>query len=147
MPHKSLRLHAELEQWPLLVPFPLPQPLLTTFTCGADTPENMAAAARAYAGALALKLKLTGEPSDAERVRAVRNAKPEVWLGVDANQGFSRASLERLSPTLIDMKVALIEQPFPVGEDALLDGFESPIPIAADESAQSCQASSVDFPW
>jgi len=40
-------------------------------------------------------------------------------------------------PTLIDMKVKLIEQPFPTGQDALHDGFDSPIPIAADESAQS----------
>jgi len=30
--------------------------------------------------------------------------------------------------------VALIEQPFPIGQEALLDGFRSPIPIAADES-------------
>jgi L-Ala-D/L-Glu epimerase len=113
------------------------QSLLTTFTCGADTPERMVAAAQAYVGARALKLKLTGEPSDAERVQAVREAKPDVWLGVDANQGFSPASLERLMPTLIDTKVELIEQPFPIGQDALHDGFDSPIPIAADESAQS----------
>src|SRR5579859_6244266 len=33
-----------------------PRPLLTTFTCGADTPEQMAAAARAYADARAIKL-------------------------------------------------------------------------------------------
>lgn len=31
----------------------------------------------------------------------------------------------------------LIEQPYPVGHEALLDGFDSPIAIAADESAQS----------
>jgi L-alanine-DL-glutamate epimerase-like enolase superfamily enzyme len=112
-------------------------PLLTTFTCGADEPHKMAAAARAYTRALALKLKLTGEPIDAERVRAVREARPRVWIGVDANQGFTRASLEQLMPALLEARVALIEQPFPVGEEALLDGVRSPIPIAADESAQS----------
>jgi L-alanine-DL-glutamate epimerase-like enolase superfamily enzyme len=114
-----------------------PQPLLTTFTCGADEPEKMAAKARGYVGARALKLKLTGEAPDADRVRAVREARRDVWLGIDGNQGFRRASLEALMPVLIEMGVALIEQPFPVGQEALLDGFQSPIPIAADESMQS----------
>jgi L-alanine-DL-glutamate epimerase-like enolase superfamily enzyme len=114
-----------------------PRPLLTTFTCGADEPEQMAATARAYANARAIKLKLTGEPVDVERVRAVREARADVWLGVDANQGFTRASLEQLMPVLTEMRVALIEQPFPIGHEALLDGLQSPIPIAADESAQS----------
>lgn len=113
-----------------------PQPLLTTFTCGADEPTAMAATARAYTTAGAIKLKLTGEPIDADRIRAVREARPAVWLGVDANQGFTRAFLETLMPVLIEARVALIEQPFPIGQDALLDGFRSPIPIAADESVQ-----------
>jgi L-alanine-DL-glutamate epimerase-like enolase superfamily enzyme len=114
-----------------------PHTLLTTFTCGAAPPEEMAATARGYASACAIKLKLTGEPSDAERVVAVREARPDVWLGVDANQGFTRTLLERLMPVLTQARVALIEQPFRVGQECLLDGFQSPIPIAADESAQS----------
>jgi len=113
-----------------------PRPLLTTFGCGADTPEKMAACAVAYRWARAIKLKLTGEPSDPDRVRAVREALPDVWLGVDANQGFTRPFLERLMPVLIEMRVSLIEQPFPVGHEALLDGLRSPIQIAADESVQ-----------
>jgi L-alanine-DL-glutamate epimerase-like enolase superfamily enzyme len=113
-----------------------PKPLLTTFTCGADTPTSMAAAARLYKNARAIKLKLTGDPIDAERVLAVRAACPDVWLGVDANQGFTREKLERLFPTLIKAKVALIEQPCKVGEEAWLDDLDSPIPVAADESAQ-----------
>jgi len=32
--------------------------------------------------------------------------------------------------------VALIEQPFPIGSEADLDGLDSPIPLAADESVQ-----------
>jgi len=111
-----------------------PRPLLTTFGCGADSPEKMAAAANAYGEARAIKLKLTGEPIDADRVMAVREARPDVWLGVDANQGFERPFLEKLMPYLVTACVSLIEQPFPVGEEALLDGFRSPIPIAADES-------------
>lgn len=70
-------------------------------------------------------------------MQAVREAVPDAWLGVGANQGFTRSSLERLMRTLVKADVALVEQPFPVGQDALLDGFRSPIPIAADESVQT----------
>jgi L-alanine-DL-glutamate epimerase-like enolase superfamily enzyme len=114
-----------------------PRPLLTTFTCGADTPENMAACARAYTQAKAIKLKLTGDDSDADRVLAVRGSRPEVWLGVDANQGFTLGFLKKLMPVLVQSRVELIEQPFPVGQEALLDGFRSPIQVAADESVRS----------
>jgi L-alanine-DL-glutamate epimerase-like enolase superfamily enzyme len=130
-------LRAKIERvpvWQLLGP-QAPRPLRTTYTVGADDPSAMAATARGYARAQALKLKLTGD-GDAERVRAVRAARPNVWLGVDANQGFTRESLERLLPVLQDCGVELIEQPFPVGREADLDGLSSPIPIAADESAQ-----------
>jgi L-Ala-D/L-Glu epimerase len=113
-----------------------PRPLLTTFTVGANRPEKMASDARAYGDAKAIKLKLTGEPLDADRVRAVRAARPDVWLGVDANQGFTRMFLETLMPVLVETRVDLIEQPFKIGQEAQLDGFKSPIPVAADESAQ-----------
>lgn len=113
-----------------------PRPLLTTFTVGANGPEKMAGDALAYAQAKAIKLKLRGEPIDADCVRAVRTARPDVWLGVDANQGFTRASLEALMPVLVEARVQLIEQPFRIGSEAELDGLNSPIPLAADESAQ-----------
>ena len=117
-----------------------PRPLLTTFTCGAEAPEKMVAVARAYRskyGARAIKLKLTGEPLDADRVRAVRAALPDVWLGVDANQGFTRESLDKLLPALVAAGVQLIEQPFPMGKEAWMEGLRLPIPAAADESAQT----------
>jgi L-alanine-DL-glutamate epimerase-like enolase superfamily enzyme len=59
-----------------------PKPLLTTMTCGAETPEVMAATALGFTQARAIKLKLTGEPVDAERVRAVRQARPDVWVSM-----------------------------------------------------------------
>jgi L-alanine-DL-glutamate epimerase-like enolase superfamily enzyme len=113
-----------------------PRPLVTTYTLSADDPDEMAADARAYSSARALKLKLTGEPIDGDRVRAVRAVRSDVWLGIDANQGFTRESLELILPIFIDNRVELIEQPFRIGSEADLDGFESPIPIAADESVQ-----------
>jgi L-Ala-D/L-Glu epimerase len=114
-----------------------PRPLLTTFTCPAAEPTEMAATAIGYAHAKAIKLKLTGESADVERVRAVRSARPHVWLGVDANQGFTPDSLRSLMPVLVEAGVQLIEQPFKIGQDALLDEFHSPIPLAADESVQT----------
>lgn len=112
-----------------------PRPLRTTHTLGAEDPAQMAERARGYANARAIKLKLTGTGEDAERVRAVRAARPDVWIAVDGNQGFNRGSLEALMPALVAAKVDLVEQPFARGHDGDLDGFESPIALAADESA------------
>ena len=114
-----------------------PQSLVTTHTIGADEPQQMAQTALALRGAQALKLKLTGDAVDAERVLAVRAARKDACLAVDANQGFSRSKLERLLPALVDAEVTMIEQPLPVGSESELQGLRSPIPIAADESAQT----------
>ncbi|HEX7915460.1 enolase C-terminal domain-like protein, partial [Rudaea sp.] len=100
--------------------------------------EKMAAGARKYAQARAVKVKLTGELDlDIARVNAVRAARPEVWLGVDANQGYDASELRALVDALVATKVSLLEQPIERGREADLDGFASPIPIAADESALS----------
>jgi L-alanine-DL-glutamate epimerase-like enolase superfamily enzyme len=113
-----------------------PKPLVTTFTLGADDPGAMAEGARRYVHARAIKVKLTGELDlDIERVRAIRSARPDVWLGVDANQGYSRGELDPLVEALVAQGVALLEQPLPRGKEADLEGYRSPIPIAADESA------------
>ena len=113
-----------------------PKPLLTTYTLSAEDPEKMAAGAMAYPLARAIKLKLTDDELNAARVLAVRKARPDVWLMVDANQGFTRESLARLLPTLVKARVDVVEQPFPVGNEAWLDGQDRPIRIAADESVQ-----------
>ncbi|MGI9247130.1 MAG: dipeptide epimerase, partial [Steroidobacteraceae bacterium] len=111
--------------------------LLTTITLSADDPARVEAGARARAHALALKLKLDGDLDvDVERVRAVRRARPDVWFGVDANQGYTVDRLERLMPTLVEAGVQLLEQPIARGREADLDGFSSPIDLAADESVQ-----------
>ena len=114
-----------------------PRPLVTTFTISAGEPGAMASKAIEYAQARSIKLKLTGQPDlDAERVRAVRKARSDVWLAVDANQGFDTSSLEALMPVLVGCKVKLVEQPFARGREADLEGFRCPIPVAADESVQ-----------
>jgi L-alanine-DL-glutamate epimerase-like enolase superfamily enzyme len=113
-----------------------PRPLITTFTLGADEPDRMAEGARAYADAKAIKVKLTGELElDIRRVAAIREARPDVWLGVDANQGYARENLDALVDALGAQRVSLLEQPLKRGSEADLEGYRSPIPIAADESA------------
>jgi len=116
----------------------VPHPLLTTFTLGADTPEAMAAGAQRYDHARAIKVKLTGDLAlDIARVTAIRAARPDVWLGVDANQGFVIGDLDALVAAMQKADVSLIEQPLARGREADLDGYVSPIPIAADESVLS----------
>jgi len=110
-------------------------PLVTTFTLGADEPAVMAEGARKYLHARALKLKLTGELDiDIARVRAVRAARPGAWIGVDANQGYRIDALNSLIPVLVEANVSLLEQPLARGREADLQGYVSPVPIAADES-------------
>jgi L-alanine-DL-glutamate epimerase-like enolase superfamily enzyme len=113
-----------------------PKPLLTTFTIGADTPERMAAGAIAYHQARALKLKLSGSDADGDRVRAVRSARPDVLLAVDANRALTAESLTTLLPALKAANVKLVEQPFAVAQDRALEGLSLPMPVAADESVQ-----------
>lgn len=115
-----------------------PGPLRTTFTLGADTPEAMAKGAIGYAQARSIKIKLTGDLTlDQARVRAIRAARPDAWLGVDGNQGFVRDQLEALVATLVEARISLLEQPLKRGCEHELEGFASPIPIAGDESVLS----------
>ena len=120
-----------------LVGIERPVPILTTFTLGVTSINRTVAAAKGYSRARALKLKLGGDGIDDARIRAVRAARPDVWLGVDANQAFDRRALLDLVPVLVECEVALIEQPLPVGSEEELRGLDLPIPLAADESFQS----------
>jgi L-Ala-D/L-Glu epimerase len=113
-----------------------PKPLVTTFTLGADEPAAMADGARKYAQARSLKLKLTGDLElDSARLRAVRAARPDAWMSVDANQGYVIHELPHLIAVLEEARVSLLEQPLRRGCERDLQDFNSSIPIAADESA------------
>ena len=114
------------------------RPVRTTLTVSADTVAAMTARAVKYAHAKAIKVKLTGELElDLARVRSIRAARPDVWLGVDANQGYSVGQLHALIRGLCEQRVLLLEQPLPRGREADLHDFDSVIPIAADESVLS----------
>lgn len=119
-----------------LAGLPALRPLPTTMTIGAGSAEEMVRAATGQFGNWPmLKLKLTGElPLDLARVAAVCAARGDAWIGVDANQGYDRATLEHLLPVLRGAGIKLVEQPLRRGDEAGLDGLKRSIPFAADES-------------
>lgn len=109
-------------------------PLTTVMTIGVrDTPEQMALAAREFAAYPVLKIKLDAE-TPVERIEAIRRARPDATLVVDANQGFDIDLLREVLPAFHRLGVAMVEQPLARGADAALEGFRSPIPLCADES-------------
>ena len=111
-----------------------PKPVTTVFTIGLEaTPEAMAAKAAAAADAPVLKIKL-GADRPYERLAAIRAARPDAALVVDANQGWDFDLLRDVIPKCAELDLGMIEQPLPRGADAELEGFESPITLAADES-------------
>ncbi len=119
-----------------LANLPKPQPVQTAFTLSLDTVENMTRAAAQNAQRPILKLKL-GIPNDLDRLVAVRNAAPDAKLVIDANEGWTIDDYRLLIDRLVDMEIALIEQPFPAGLDACLIDLNRPIPICADESVHT----------
>lgn len=110
-----------------------PAPCLTAYTLSLDTPAAMQAAAAANARRPILKIKL-GTPDDMPRLEAVRAGAPCSTLIVDANEGWDAATYTALVPHLQRLKVALVEQPLPAGQDEALAGIARPVPVCADES-------------
>jgi L-alanine-DL-glutamate epimerase-like enolase superfamily enzyme len=110
-----------------------PKPVETVFTVGLE-PEPAAMAAKAAASPNGLlKIKLNGD-RPVERVAAVRQARPDARLVVDANQGFSFEQLKEVATPLAQLGVQFIEQPLPRGGDAALEGYRAPLPLCGDES-------------
>jgi L-alanine-DL-glutamate epimerase-like enolase superfamily enzyme len=113
-----------------------PPPCTTAFTISLAEPQRMESDARAAAGQYPLlKLKLAGE-GDLARVAAVRRGAPEARLIVDANESWTGRDVAAEAAALLPFGVELIEQPVVAGQDHLLDGIASPIPLCADESCQ-----------
>jgi L-alanine-DL-glutamate epimerase-like enolase superfamily enzyme len=111
-----------------------PRALQTVFTIGMeDTPAQMAAKAAAAAATDLLKIKLNSD-RPVERLRAIRAARPDARLVVDANQGWDLGLLREVIEAAPGLRLEMIEQPLPRGEDAALEGVRSAVPLCADES-------------
>jgi len=115
---------------------PAPVRLATALTVGIDTPDAMGRAAAAIAAAPLIKIKVdVSDPVAA--VRAVRAAAPAAELIVDPNESWTEAVLRATMPVLEECRVAVLEQPVPAGDDGWLEGYDSPVPICADESVHT----------
>ncbi len=114
-----------------------PAPTKTLFTIGIeDTPEGMAQKAKGAREFPVLKVKLDNiEP--VERMTAIRAARPDAVLVVDANQGFDIDLLNAILPDFEHLDIKMIEQPLPRGMDSELADYSSPIALCADESCLS----------
>jgi L-alanine-DL-glutamate epimerase-like enolase superfamily enzyme len=118
--------------WQLAGLSPVAHRLEVDETIGLGTPAEMGAAAKASAHRV-LKIKLDGSQVP-DRIRAIRAARPEAELIVDANQSWTVELLAEVGADLAGLGVRMIEQPLPRGKDAALRGLSCPVPIFADES-------------
>lgn len=110
--------------------------LPTVYTLSIGEPEDMGEKAAALTDWARFKIKLGGENQikDIARVKAIRDAREDAELIVDANGGWNLDILKTMSKELADLDVRLIEQPLLVGADYELLNYQSPVPLCADES-------------
>ena len=139
----DLALHdriARQENVPLyqLLGLPRPPALPTSFTISIDTPEEMARMATEIPDYTLIKLKL-GSDDDIARVAAIRAARPDARLVVDANAGWSPEEAVRRVQELEPFGLEMIEQPVPQADIAGLGYVQAhtEVPIVADESVQT----------
>lgn len=110
------------------------KPVGTVYTIGIEaTPELMAHYASTAVNYPVLKVKLDGS-QPLERMLAIRAARPDARIVVDANQSWSFEQLKAVAPAFAELGVQMIEQPLARGADVQLEGYKSPVPLCADES-------------
>ena len=120
-----------------LANLPIVDQVETSFTISLDSPEKMAASAKANSNQRILKLKLGGDALDLQRVEAVREAAPMSRLLIDANESWSPKHYRKIIPALKGLGVELVEQPFPADADEVLESLDHPVPVCADESCHT----------
>ena len=113
-----------------------PHAVTTVYTIGMDTPENLQKDAAAHADFPTLKVKVgIGDPI--EQVSAIRQGSPKAAIVVDANQAWTIEDLDRFAEGLKGLNVEMVEQPLALDKDEALRGYESLIPLCADESCDT----------
>ncbi|GAL11006.1 muconate cycloisomerase [Vibrio astriarenae] len=110
-----------------------PQPLETAYTISLASPQVMEKSASDNSFRPLLKVKLGGG-EDIARLKAVRKGAPESKIIIDANEAWTSELYQQLLPELVELDIAMIEQPFPSDNDEALSFLPRPIPICADES-------------
>ncbi|SNZ20540.1 dipeptide epimerase [Cohaesibacter gelatinilyticus] len=121
--------------WELAGLPPGPDTITVDQTIGLDAPKMMAQLAKDSTHDV-LKIKADAE-GVLDRVAAIRKARPDAELIIDANQSWSAEDLRQLGPQLADLGVAMIEQPLSRECDHELRNVDCPVPIYADESCHT----------
>ena len=113
-----------------------PHAVTTVYTVGIESPENMRKDAAAHADFPILKVKVgIGDPL--EQISAIRRGSPDAAIVIDANQAWTVGDLDRYAEGLKALHVEMVEQPLAITDDESLRGYESPIPLCADESCDT----------
>ncbi len=127
--------HSRKPVWQL-AELPPPTCILGVYTLSLEPPEQLATAAKKANQYPLLKIKL-GPQLAVESVTAVREARPDARLIIDANEAWDANYFTDILPQLAKLGVEAIEQPLAAGKDDALEEIESPISICADESFHS----------
>jgi len=115
-----------------------PRTISTCETIGIRPIAEYEARARALARYEWIKIKVSDD-KPLEAVAAVRRGAPTAHLVVDANQAWSVETLQKLAPALAQLRVDLLEQPVRVTDDAPLARLDLPVPVCADEPANTVE--------
>jgi L-Ala-D/L-Glu epimerase len=121
-----------------LAGIPKPRTISTCETIGIRSLAEYEARARALARYEWIKIKVSDD-KPLEAVAAVRRGAPTAHLVVDANQAWSVETLQKLAPALAQLRVDLLEQPVRVTDDAPLARLDLPVPVCADEPANTVE--------
>lgn len=121
-----------------LLGLPRPPGLISSFTIGIETPAEMARMAREIPDYSIIKIKL-GSDDDEGRVRAIREARPDAKLRVDANAGWTVDQALHHLGWLEKYDIELIEQPLAREQLKEMGDVQkrTSIPVVADESVQT----------
>lgn len=123
-----------------LLGLPKPAPMPTSFTIAIDTPEAMARMAAENRHMPIIKVKL-GSDDDESRLKAIRAARPDARLRVDANAGWSLQEAIYQVQALESYDLEMIEQPLPKDQIEAMGEVQTHthLPLVADESVQTLQ--------
>ncbi len=121
-----------------LLELPRPSAKLTAFTISIAAPEEMARMAAQVVDYSVIKVKL-GSDDDVARIAAIREARPDARLYVDANAGWAPEEAVRRVRDLEPYGLDLIEQPVPTHDIGGMGYVQAhtEVPVVADESVQT----------
>jgi len=118
--------------------------MATSYTVSIDSLHNALRQAEEFAslGVRVFKVKV-GESlhEDLSRVRALREAFPDIKIRLDGNEGYSPEEASRFIEGAAELDIEFIEQPIPRGMHGEMSRLvrEEQIPIMADEDLQSME--------